>query len=164
MKDEQSELFVVVDEDDTILGYRTRYDCHHNKTLIHRAIGIVIFNDKGEILLQKRSKNKDTDPGKYDIAVSGHVGKGESYIQAAQREMLEEIGITTELTFVKKLMIRFPKETEYDCIFKATYNGAFTINKEEIDEAIFMKKREIIKNGVPLSMFAREALKLVGVL
>ena len=82
-KDDQKELFVVVDKNDRILGHRTRYDCHHDKSLIHRGIEIVIFNSKGEILLQKRSKKKDLYPGLYTVSTGGHVTKGESYRQSA---------------------------------------------------------------------------------
>lgn len=57
MIDDQKELFVVVDTDDHILEYRTRYDCHHDKTLIHRTAGVLIF-DGDRFLLQKRSDKK----------------------------------------------------------------------------------------------------------
>lgn|SRR6185369_12869236 len=145
MLDNQKELFIVVDKEDNIINYRTRYDCHHDKSLIHRAIGIIIINDKGEILLQKRSIHKDTDPGKYDVAVSGHVAKGESYEDSAQREMMEEIGISAELIFVKKMIVYFPNETEYDAIFRTTHNGPFVISEHEIDEITFATKEDIKK-------------------
>lgn len=164
MKDDQNELFVVVDEEDNILEYRTRYDCHHDKSLIHRAVGTIIFNDNGDILLQKRSNNKDTDPGKYDIASSGHVGKDESYEDAALREMLEEIGVHAELAFVQKLLVQYPSETEYNAIFRATHNGPFRISKDEIDEVVFATEEDIKDNLYDLTIFAKKALQLVGVL
>jgi len=164
MIDDKNELFVVVDEKDNIIEYRTRYDCHHDKQLIHRAVGVVIINDKGEILLQKRSKHKDTDPGKYDVAVSGHVGKGESYEACAEREMKEEIGVSTELAFVRKMLVRFPDETEYDAIFRATHNGPFKINTDEIDEITFATEDEIKNNMFNLTTFARKALQPTGIL
>lgn len=61
--DNQEEMFVVVDRDDTVVGYKTRYECHHDRSLIHRTVGALIFNDKGQILLQKRSMTKDMEPG-----------------------------------------------------------------------------------------------------
>src|SRR3989344_6886437 len=100
--DDQSEIFVVVDQNDKIIGYKTRKDCHSNKSLTHRGTGIVIFNDKGEILIQKRSTTKDTDPGYLSTSASGHLQKGETYKDAAEREMFEEIGIKTKLTFNSK--------------------------------------------------------------
>ncbi|OGE77553.1 hypothetical protein A3J19_04070, partial [Candidatus Daviesbacteria bacterium RIFCSPLOWO2_02_FULL_41_8] len=136
--DNQDELFVVVDKSDKIIGYRTRYDCHHNKQLIHRTIGVVIFNDKEEILLQKRSKNKDTNPSLYTLAVAGHVDKGETYKQTAQRELLEELGISSPLFKKKKFIVKTDIETEMNCIFTATYNGPFSPNKQETDGVKFV--------------------------
>lgn len=161
--DDQNELFVVVDENDKILEYRTRHDCHHDKSLIHRAVGIVLVNDKGEIILQKRSQNKDTDPGKYDVAASGHVARSESYEQAAQREMQEELGVTASLTFVDKMVMRFPEETEFDAFFKAVHNGPFKINKDEIEELVFATEEDIRDNLYDLTLFAQKALKITGV-
>jgi isopentenyl-diphosphate delta-isomerase type 1 len=162
--DDQNELFVVVDEEDNVLEYRTRYDCHHDKSLIHRAVGVVILNDAGEILLQKRSASKDSDPGKYDVASSGHVGKGESYEDAAKREMKEEIGIIADIAFVDKMIMRYPNETEYDVIFRATHNGPFTVNKDEIDEVVFVTEEDIKDNLYDITLFAKNSLKAIGVL
>ena len=115
-KDDQKEMFVVVDKDDNILGYRTRYDCHHNNKLIHRAIAIVIFNSKGELLMQKRSKSKDTNPGFFSMSAAGHVGKGETYLEAARRELFEELGIKTKLFYPSTT-------TELGKLFDTTYYG-----------------------------------------
>jgi isopentenyldiphosphate isomerase len=164
MKDDQNELFVVVDEEDNILEYRTRYDCHHDKSLIHRAVGIVVVNAKGEILLQRRSMNKDIDGGKLDVAASGHVGKGESYEEAATREMKEEIGIEADLTFVKKMIMHFSEETEYDVLFKTTHEGPFQTNKNEIDSVAFVSREELKQKESELTEFAKEALRSVGLL
>lgn len=164
MKDNQQELFVVVDENDQILGYRTRYDCHHDKSLIHRGVGVILFNDEGKVLLQKRSVHKDTHPGYYDIAASGHVSKGETYEETVVREMKEEIGVTAELTFITKKLIHFPQETEYDAFFRGVHNGPFTISKDEVDKVVFATYKELRDNKYKLTEFAQIALKSVGVL
>lgn len=164
MKDDQSELFVVVDEDDNIIDHRPRYECHTNKDLIHRGVGVILFNDKGEVLLQKRSKHKDTHPGYYDISVAGHCAKDETYEETALREMQEEIGITTYITFVQKQLIRFLTETEYDTYFTGKHNGPFAINEAEVERVQFMKPEEIRKHIPKLTDFAKIGLKAVGVL
>ncbi len=71
--DNQNELFDTVDENDKVIGQATRGEVHKNKNLIHRSIGVVVFNSNGEIYLQKRNSTKDTDPGKWTISCSGHV-------------------------------------------------------------------------------------------
>ncbi len=72
--DNQNEIFDVVDEEDKVIGRATRGEVHQNKRLIHRSVGVVIFNSRGEIFLQQRSKTKDTDPLKWTISCTGHVG------------------------------------------------------------------------------------------
>lgn len=71
--DNLDELFDIVDEDDQVIGQATRGEVHRNKKLIHRSVGVCVFNSKGELFLQKRSQTKDTDPGKWTISCSGHV-------------------------------------------------------------------------------------------
>jgi isopentenyl-diphosphate delta-isomerase type 1 len=144
--DRQDELFVVVNEHDKILGYWTRYDCHHDKNLIHRDTGIIIFNKKGQILFQKRSSTKDTDPGLYSISVSGSVSKGETYRQAVERELFEELGIRTKLKFSKKFLVKTENEMEMNTIFIGKHNGPFKINKNELDEVRFFLTTQIKKN------------------
>lgn len=162
--DKQDELFVVVDKNDKIIGYRTRFDCHHNKQLIHRAVGVVIFNNKGEVLLQKRSKNKDTSPGLYTLSVSGHVEKGQTYKQAAQRELQEELGIQSPLAQKKKFLLETAIETEMACIFTANYNGPFAFNKEEIDEVKFVNIDQLKQMQPKLTLFATTSLKRMELL
>jgi isopentenyldiphosphate isomerase len=71
--DNQNELFNIVDEKDNVVGQATRGEVHKNKSLIHRSVGVVVFNSRGEIFLQQRSAGKDTDPRKWTISASGHV-------------------------------------------------------------------------------------------
>ena len=49
------ELLILVDEKDNVLGYESKKECHEGQGLLHRAFSIFIFNDKNELLLQKRS-------------------------------------------------------------------------------------------------------------
>src|SRR3989344_8880879 len=158
-KDDKNELFIVVDRDDKILEYRTRHDCHHDNKLIHRAIGIVIFNSRGELLLQKRSKFKDTNPGLYSISAAGHVGRGESYLEAAKRELFEELGIKIELKFKKKFILSNNQETEMDVIFQGKYDGTFNIDQNEVEKVEFYSIKKVKKIINKLTPFAKMGLK-----
>ncbi len=164
--DNPNELFVVVDEDDNILGHQTRTQCHQDKSLIHRAIGIVIFNQNGQILLQKRSQAKDTFPGFYTISCSGHVSRGQSYQEAAQRELKEELGIQLPLKFSKKFITREEKETEMNVLFKAESQGPFSPNQDEVDYVKFCSPEEIrnLADQAKLTPFAKRSLKEIGIL
>lgn len=86
------ELLDVVDENNNLTGKLEDKDIIHKKGLWHREIAILIQNEKGEYLIQKRSANKKQAPNKWCLT-AGHVDAGEEYIKAAIREAKEEIGI-----------------------------------------------------------------------
>jgi len=86
------EIFDVVDETDRVIGQATRSEVHARK-LRHRAVHVFLFNEAGELFIQKRSENKDTFPGRQDSSASGHLSGGETYDACAVRELAEELGI-----------------------------------------------------------------------
>ena len=91
--------------------------------------------------------NKDTQPGKWDTAVGGHLALGETYLDAAFRETAEEIGITLakppEQLF--SMAIRNNWESEQTMVFSAVCDGPFTPQKEEVDELRFWSGEELLK-------------------
>lgn len=91
--DNQNEIFDIVDKNDNVIGQARREEVRRNKNLIHRSIGVAIFNKKGEMFLQQRSAGKDTDPLKWTISCSGHVLAGENYEETVLRELNEELGL-----------------------------------------------------------------------
>jgi isopentenyl-diphosphate delta-isomerase type 1 len=164
--DDQAEQFVVVDSHDTFKEFRSRYDCHHNKQLIHRGVGLLIFDDKKRVLLQKRSKTKDTRPEYWSTSVGGHVQKDESYESAAMREAKEELGIAIPISFHSKQVNAYENETEMNAVFTATYNGPFQVNTEEVEEVRFFDRNELERlmkeKTFLLSEAARNDLSAVG--
>ncbi len=161
--DNQAELLVVVDEDDNILNYLPRGQVHQQK-LLHRTISVSVFNDQGQILLQKRSINKDNNPGKLACAVGGHVSKGKDYEQAAERELKEELGISAKLIFIKKMILNDPVHRTMTSLYKIFSNGPFNFNKEEIDEIKFYSKEELRNEEENLSESARIVLQEQGLI
>jgi isopentenyl-diphosphate delta-isomerase type 1 len=95
-KNHESEILEVVDAQDRVIGHATRGEIHR-RGLLHRSAHIFVFNEAGEVFVQRRSSNKDKFPGKLDSSAAGHVDPGESYMQAAERELREELGIEAEL-------------------------------------------------------------------
>ena len=164
MKDNQEELFTVVDKDDHILEYRTRYDCHHDISLTHRVTDIAIFNNKDELLLQKRSMQKDLFPGYYTLSAAGHVSKGEEYEEAAKRELEEELGVkNVPLQMVGKVIVETDFETEMVAVFIGKHNVPFQFAKDEIDIVNFFSQEEIkkIKNLTPVAKACLKILKIL---
>ncbi|MFH2012852.1 MAG: NUDIX domain-containing protein [Pseudomonadota bacterium] len=143
--DNLQETFDIVDIADNITGKATRKECHSDLDLIHRAVFVLIFNDKNQVLWQKRSHTKDINPGQWVTSVSGHVNAGEDYMKTAVRETREELGIDVPLEFLGKFLYHYPTETEYSAIFKAFSNGPFNYNREEISAIAFMSVTDILK-------------------
>ena len=101
----QEDIFDIVNENDEVVGQKPRSEVHA-EGLRHRAVHVLIFNDEGELFMQKRSKSKDTWPGAWDSSCSGHVDSGEVYEVAAIRELDEELGWkpTGEMKMLFKLL------------------------------------------------------------
>ncbi len=87
------ELVDIVDDDDNVIATVTRSEMRAHR-LQHRSVGIAVFSGDGRLLIHRRSDTKDIWPGWWDIAAGGVVGSGESYEEAAHRELAEELGIT----------------------------------------------------------------------
>ncbi|MBN2042228.1 MAG: NUDIX domain-containing protein [Candidatus Aenigmarchaeota archaeon] len=82
----------VVDENDNVVSESTKREVHE-KMEWHRVSHVLVFNRRGEILIHKRASHKRMFPCLWDYIVGGHVEIGESYEEAAKREVTEEIGV-----------------------------------------------------------------------
>ena len=91
-------------------------DTAHEKGILHRTahVWVVRKSETGyDILLQKRSAQKESFPGMYDTSSAGHIPAGSEPVPSALRELEEELGITAEpdqLMFIGKFRIRYEKE------------------------------------------------------
>ena len=87
-----TEMVDVVDDDDRVIATVTRARMRA-EVLQHRAVSIAVFGSDGRLLVHRRADTKDVWPGMWDIAAGGVVAAGESYDEAAARELAEELGI-----------------------------------------------------------------------
>jgi isopentenyldiphosphate isomerase len=161
--DNQEEILIVVDENDIVLDYLPRSEVHA-KNLLHRTISVVIFNSKGEIVLQKRSLSKDTNPGMLGNAVGGHVNKGESYEDAAKKEAKEELKQSPVLTKILKTILEDPSHRTMTTIYKATADGPFEYNKDEIDKIITMNPADLPNHADQIAPSGKLILQALGVI
>ena len=130
------ERFNVVDEDDRVTGTELR-SVVHAKNLLHRAVHILVFNEAGELFLQKRSAWKDREPSKWDSSAAGHLEPGESYAVGAARETEEELGIRCELKPLGKIRACSNTGQEFVEVFTARHGGPFVLPPSEIEDAMF---------------------------
>jgi isopentenyl-diphosphate delta-isomerase type 1 len=140
-----TEFFWVIDEDDGVIGKATREECHRTNLNIHRSVYIFLFNGKGDMLLQKRSESKDLYGGYYTGSATGHVDYGESYDEAAERELKEELGITADLKRISNVKCFSRIEREISVLYYCQHDGPIRIDEEEISQVVFMSLEQIRK-------------------
>lgn len=87
------ELFPLVDTNGNVVGKATRKECHSGSKLLHPVVHLHLIREGRWLYLQKRSMNKDIQPGRWDTAVGGHVDFGEETTCALFREAREELGL-----------------------------------------------------------------------
>lgn len=87
-----TDFVVLVDEENRVLGTMEKLEAHE-KGLLHRAFSVLIYNDAGEMLIQKRAAGKYHTPGLWANACCSHPRAGEAVLEAASRRLREELGI-----------------------------------------------------------------------
>ncbi|MBQ6487628.1 MAG: NUDIX domain-containing protein [Solobacterium sp.] len=111
------ERFDVVNENGIPTGETVERSDAHTRDILHRTAHIWVIrkaDDHIEVLLQKRSMNKDSFPGRYDTSSAGHIQAGDEPLVSAIRELHEELGIRAE-----------PEELAYAGLFRIHYDMVF---------------------------------------
>src|SRR4030042_1662462 len=125
------EKVILVNENDEEIGFEEKLKAHQNGGKLHRAFSIFIFNSKGEMLIQKRAKEKYHSALLWTNACCSHPRPGESLIEACHRRLKEEMGSDCDLkekfSFVYK--VEFKKDIKenpekYSYWLKACLNKA----------------------------------------
>ncbi len=135
---------VLVDEDDNILGEVSRLEAHQNN-LNHRIAVVYLANEKGQILIQVR------DDGRLDHSSAGHVDPGESYIEAAKRELEEELGVNNvvlkKIGHTQSVNVKYRGQTithTFDVFLVQT--DPVKINEEEIKKVYWADPKEVFED------------------
>ncbi|MDD1622090.1 MAG: NUDIX domain-containing protein [Methylococcaceae bacterium] len=138
----QNELLAVVDDRDLVIDHLPRGEIHASG-LRHRAVHILVFNDQGQLFMQKRSMTKDLNKGLWDTSAAGHVDDGESYESCATRELSEELGVNAELCPLFKLEATPALGMEFIQVYRCLHNGPFLLASDEIDEGAWLTPDEV---------------------
>lgn len=142
--DNPDEIFDLIDADDHVIGYVRRGDAHHDPSLLHRSVQVLVFNSNHQLLLQHRSQRKDLFPGYYAASASGHVDSGEDYATAASRETREELGVSLSLFFIGKTLVHSETETEMTALFLACSDGPFQFHPTETQGGEFFSLEQVL--------------------
>lgn len=147
------ELFPLVDEEGNVTGSATRAYCHSGAKPLHPVVHLHIFNNAGDLYLQKRSMLKDIQPGKWDTAVGGHVDYGEEVMQALFREAREELGVVGfKPVFCFRYVFESAIEKELVNSFMTVFNGTPSPDLDEVTEGCFWNIGDI-RNNVGKGIF-----------
>ncbi|SNR15264.1 isopentenyl-diphosphate Delta-isomerase [Tenacibaculum jejuense] len=149
-----TENVILVDEQDNEVGLMPKMEAHE-KALLHRAFSVFIFNDKNELMLQQRAKEKYHSPLLWTNTCCSHQRQGEHNIEAGKRRLQEEMGFSCDLEEVFSFIYKAPfdnglTEHELDHVMIGYYNGEPKINPEEVESYKWMLlddvKSDIKKN------------------
>lgn len=131
------ELIEVVDEHDDVLEVVPRERVQAER-LRHRTAFVVVRSSAGEVLAHRRALTKRVAPGQWDLGFGGGVGVGESYEDAAARELLEEAGISTPLVHVQDYAYDGPDSLEIGRLYETVSDGPFVHPVDEVAETRFV--------------------------
>lgn len=143
------EKVILVDITGKEIGWSEKIEAH-KKGLLHKAFSIFIFNKKGEMLIQKRSKNKYHFAGLWSNACCSHPRAGEETMAAGRRRLLEELGVETKLSFLFSFIYRADDkksgltEYEFDEVFSGIIDSEIIpFNKDEIEEISWISLNDL---------------------
>ena len=91
------EEVILVNKEDQPIGQMEKMEAHQ-KGLLHRAFSVLIFNSSEQVLLQKRASSKYHSGGLWTNTCCSHPRPGETVLDAANRRLMEEMGMTADLT------------------------------------------------------------------
>ena len=111
------------------------------------VVHVCIFNSRGELLIQKRSRKKEAFPGKWDLSAAGGVCAGETSRRGAEREVREELGYHLDLTGVRpSLTVNY--DGGFDDFFLVVRDDLeikhLTLQEEEVAAARWATREEVL--------------------
>ena len=141
------EKVILVDNNDNEVGTMEKQEAHV-KGLLHRAFSVFIFNDKNELLLQRRAVNKYHSGGLWTNTCCSHPRQNEKTKDAAKRRLNEEMGMRSTLIkqfdFIYKAKLdNNLYEHEFDHVFFGFTNDLPIINPEEVEEYTYKTLEDI---------------------
>jgi len=160
------ELVVLVDKNNRVLQTAPKLETHCANTPLHRGFSVFLFDSKGNLLLQQRSKAKKTFPLVWSNSCCGHPGLNESNINAAKRHLEQELGIKNVEVFEIILDYRYRVsmnnvfENEICPILICFTNQKPNANKDEVENLKWISwkvfLREIDDEDKAYSLWAKE--------
>jgi isopentenyldiphosphate isomerase/uncharacterized protein YqgV (UPF0045/DUF77 family) len=156
----RAELVEWIDDEGRTIGVVTRARMRAER-LRHRSVAIIVWASDGRLLIHRRADHKDVWPGMWDLCVGGVVSAGESFDEAAARELAEEVGIAG--TRPKLIAVRsFDDDdvSELAQIYTVIHNGPYTFADGEVVEVRLVTPSEL-DDMVNSNTFVPDSLAIV---
>ncbi len=143
-----TEQLILVNDRDQEIGYRSKAECHAGDGILHRAFSLFVFNDAGDLLLQQRSRQKRLWPLYWANSCCSHPRRGESMERAIHRRLRQELGLTSDLTYLYKFIYQARYETvgaehEYCWVYVGRSHGEVSANETEVEDWRFVAPADI---------------------
>ena len=134
-----SESLILVDESDHEVGHLSKELCHAGRGVLHRAFSLLIFNEAGELLIQRRSPHKRLWPLHWSNSCCSHPRRAETMEAAIHRRLHQELGLNCPLHFLFKFRYQAQfdsagAEHELCSVFIGRSNGRVRIDHNEISD------------------------------
>ena len=136
------ELVDIVDDDDNVIATVTRTEMR-SRRLQHRSVGIAVISSDGRLLIHRRSLAKDIWPGWWDIAAGGVVVAGETYEEAARRELQEELGVDGDVELLGQSRYVDDDVAEMCRGYRVVHDGPFAFTDGEVSEVRWVTFAEL---------------------
>jgi isopentenyl-diphosphate Delta-isomerase len=162
---------ILVDGSDRQVGTCGALDCHSGEGILHRAFTIFVYNQRGEVLIQRRSAAKRLWPSTWETSCSGHPLPGEDMAAAAEKRLREELGIVALLEDVGRFTYharygREGSENEVCHLLVGSYDGPVIPDPAEVLEFSWVDiaalRVEIAEHGEAYAPWVSPALDVLG--
>ena len=144
----ESEELILVDEYDNETGFISKDQAHDGDGTLHRAFSIFLFNDNGELLLQRRAASKRLWPQFWSNSCCSHPRRGESMELATQRRLQDELNVQAELEYIYKFSYQAEfggvgSEHELCHVYLGRIAGSVQANDHEIDSIRYLSAADL---------------------
>jgi isopentenyl-diphosphate delta-isomerase len=138
---------ILVNKHDQEIGTMEKMEAHM-QGMLHRAFSVLIFNSKGQLLLHRRAYGKYHSEGLWTNTCCSHPLPGETIVAAANRRLMEEMGMKTTLTTLFSFIYRAELENnlvehELDHVLIGFTDDQPIVNPEEVSDYKWVSMHEI---------------------
>lgn len=163
----QDELLDIVNNHDVVVGTQLRTEVYQKKSHHFRAINAFIINDQGQLWIPRRVATKVLFPLALDSSVGGHVQSGESYDQAFERELHEELRLTMNDVDCRVRAYLTPSQhnvAAFMMVYEIRTNEVPLYNQEDFCEYFWLSPEELIEKIEAGEPAKSDLIKLVKLL